>query len=165
MCVYIILCCILCSCLLFISAGLSVHKTRVKTLELNVVFARFLRRSSKRRCWVSAAQNSFLPVAGATGSHYLTWMMLKQFGLGGERWFSKKKVLEPAPQSGEVFSIQFAAGFFLHAHRRTHPQDKPPQRSRIVGHAAVGVSCSSAGCRLAVGGFFLLCHFSFGVVR
>ena len=30
---------------------------------------------------VPAAQFSFLPVAGATVSHYLSWLMLKQFGL------------------------------------------------------------------------------------
>lgn len=112
-------------CLLFTSAGLPAHKTCVKTPELNAVFARFSRRSSKRRCWASAAQNSFLPVAGATGSHDLTWMMLKQFGLGEERWFSKKKkCLNLLFSQGE---LQFAAGYFSHSHQtRTHKTTPPP---------------------------------------
>lgn len=118
-------------CLLFFSACLLLHKTCVKTLKLNVViFASFLRRSSKRRCSVSAAQNSFLPVAGATGSHYLTWMMLKHFGLRGERWFSKEKVLEPAPQSRE---LEFAAGFFLHTCKTTPAPTPCPSEKQNCG--------------------------------
>lgn len=69
------------------------------------------------------AQNSFLPVAGATGSHYLTWMMLKQFSLRGKRWFSKKKPLEPAPQP-RTLRLQLVS---CHAETKT---------SGIVGHAA-----------------------------
>lgn len=143
-------------CVLFdvFPACLLRHKTRVKTLELNVVvFARFLRRCLKRRCSVSAAQNSFLPVAGATGSHDLTWMMLKLFGLRGERWFSKEKVLEPAPQSQE---LEFAAAFFLHTCRHAKTSPPPPEKQNCGSRSCHTVSASSAGCGLELGrkGFF-----------
>lgn len=38
-------------------------------------------QGSKRCARAPAAQNSFLPVAGVTGSYYLAWMVLLQFGL------------------------------------------------------------------------------------
>lgn len=132
-------------CVLFlvIFCTFGANKTRVKTLEFNVVvFARFLRRSLKRRCSVSAAQNSFLTVAGATGSHYLTWMMLKQFGLRGETGFSKEKVLQPAPQSQELVCSWFLFAHLLTRKNPPSPNSYPSQRSRIVGRAAVTVSGS-----------------------
>lgn len=155
-CVYTLFCALF---VVVFSACLLLHKNSRQNsgVKRRHLWQIFLRRRSKRQCSVSAAQNSFLPVAGATGSHYLTWMMLKQFGLRGERWFSKEKALEPSPQSQE---LQFAAGFFLHT--------AAPQRSRIVGRAAVTVSASTAGCRLGLGGkgfFFTLSLYFWGEIN
>ncbi len=49
---------------------------------------------------VPTAQNSFLPVAGATGSRHLTWMMLEHFGLLEEHGPRKRKHLNLLSNQG-----------------------------------------------------------------
>lgn len=87
-------------------------------------------RGSKRCARAPAAQNSFLPVAGVTGSYYLAWMVLLQF------WSFRKRSWPAEEKSCEVFQWRVLGKQLVSLLGKTHLKT-----SGIMARAAVIIFC------------------------